>query len=76
MPSYNKIYAPVAELADAMDLGSISNRSAGSSPVRCIPILIPLPCFCGAVAFFLLLTAKIFFHLTILRFSGIITIYL
>ena len=37
---YNKLpikgmYAPVAELADAMDLGSIIKRCAGSSPVRC-----------------------------------------
>ena len=37
---YNKLpikgmHAPVAELADAMDLGSIIKRCAGSSPVRC-----------------------------------------
>ena len=28
-----KIHAPVAELADALDLGSSSSRSAGSIPV-------------------------------------------
>ena len=28
-------YAPVAKLAYAIDLGSISVRSAGSIPVRC-----------------------------------------
>ena len=29
----NKIYAGVAELADALDLGSSVHRRAGSSPV-------------------------------------------
>lgn len=28
-------YAPVAELADALDLGSSIERCAGSIPVRC-----------------------------------------
>ncbi len=28
------LYAPVAELVDALDLGSSFSRSAGSSPVR------------------------------------------
>ncbi len=31
---YNELYAPVVKLADTMDLGSISARNAGSSPVR------------------------------------------
>lgn len=31
---YNEVYAPVVKLADTMDLGSISARNAGSSPVR------------------------------------------
>lgn len=32
---FSLIFAPVAELADALDLGSSFERSAGSIPVRC-----------------------------------------
>ena len=47
--------AGVAELADALDLGSSGNPRAGSSPVTCtIPSVFAEPeVFCSTLGFFL-----------------------
>ena len=45
-------FAPVVKLAYTMDLGSISERSAGSSPVRCTQFIRHThPLMVGAYAF-------------------------
>ena len=42
---FNNIAAPMAELADALDLGSSSERSTGSIPARCTKMIEIVPDF-------------------------------